>query len=69
MFLTNRDMLDLIELRHDLHRHPEISGEEKETARRIRNFLEQAKRTGLLPISAATASQRSMTAEKAVRRS
>ncbi len=43
MFLTNRDMLDLIELRHDLHRHPEISGEEKETARRIRNFLEQAK--------------------------
>lgn len=43
MFLTNRDMLDLIELRHDLHRHPEISGEEKETAQRIRNFLEQAK--------------------------
>lgn len=43
MFLTNKDMLDLIELRHDLHRHPEISGEEKETARRIRDFLEQAK--------------------------
>ncbi|MGG2477062.1 amidohydrolase, partial [Rhizobium sp. BR5] len=43
MFLTNKDMLDLIELRHDLHRHPEISGEEKETARRIRTFLEQAK--------------------------
>ncbi|CUX59866.1 amidohydrolase [Agrobacterium genomosp. 13] len=43
MFLTNRDMLDLIELRHDLHRHPEISGEEKETARRIRDFLAQAK--------------------------
>ena len=43
MFLTNKDMLDLIELRHDLHRHPEISGEEKETARRISDFLEQAK--------------------------
>ncbi|UXS33645.1 amidohydrolase [Agrobacterium tumefaciens] len=43
MFLTNRDMLDLIELRHDLHRHPEISGEEKETARRIRDFLAKAK--------------------------
>ncbi|MDQ1219917.1 metal-dependent amidase/aminoacylase/carboxypeptidase family protein [Agrobacterium sp. SORGH_AS 745] len=43
MFLTNKDMLDLIELRHELHRHPEISGEEKETARRIRDFLEQAK--------------------------
>ncbi len=42
MFLTNKDMLDLIELRHDLHRHPEISGEEKETARRVRAFLEQA---------------------------
>jgi amidohydrolase len=43
MFLTNRDMLDLIELRHELHRHPEISGEEKETARRIRDFLAKAK--------------------------
>lgn len=42
MFLTNKDMLDLIELRHDLHRHPEISGEEKQTARRIRAFLERA---------------------------
>ncbi|KAA3501470.1 amidohydrolase [Rhizobium rhizogenes] len=48
MFLTNKDMLDLVELRHDLHRHPEISGEEKETARRIRVFLEQAKPDKLL---------------------
>lgn len=48
MFLTNKDMLDLVELRHDLHRHPEISGEEKETARRIRNFLAQAKPDRLL---------------------
>lgn len=48
MFLTNKDMLDLVELRHDLHRHPEISGEEKETAGRIRAFLEQAKPDRLL---------------------
>lgn len=48
MFLTNKDMLDLVELRHDLHHHPEISGEEKETARRIRNFLAQAKPDRLL---------------------
>ncbi len=48
MFLTNKDMLDLIELRHDLHRHPEISGEEKETAQRIRTFLAQAKPDRLL---------------------
>ncbi|MBO9652800.1 MAG: amidohydrolase [Agrobacterium tumefaciens] len=48
MFLTNKDMLDLVELRHDLHRHPEISGEEKETARRIRTFLKQAKPDRLL---------------------
>ncbi len=48
MFLTNKDMLDLIELRHDLHRHPEMSGEEKETARRIRTFLTQAKPDRLL---------------------
>ena len=39
MFLTNRDLSDLIELRHDLHRHPEVSREERETARRIRDFV------------------------------
>jgi amidohydrolase len=48
MFLTNKDMLDLVELRHDLHRHPEISGEEKETARRILTFLAQTKPDRLL---------------------
>lgn len=48
MFLTDKDMLDLVELRHDLHRHPEIPGEEKETARRIRTFLAQAKPDRLL---------------------
>lgn len=39
MFLTNHDMVDLIDFRHDLHRHPEISGEEEETARRVVAFL------------------------------
>lgn len=39
MFLTNHDMVDLIDFRHDLHRHPEISGEEEETARRVAAFL------------------------------
>jgi amidohydrolase len=32
-------MLSLIELRHDLHRHPELSGQEAATARRIAAFL------------------------------
>jgi amidohydrolase len=39
MFLTNADMVDLIGFRHDLHRFPEISGEEAETARRVAAFL------------------------------
>ncbi|WP_332694649.1 amidohydrolase [Bosea sp. (in: a-proteobacteria)] len=39
MFLTNSDMVELIELRHVLHRAPEISGEERETARAIVGFL------------------------------
>lgn len=39
MFLTNHDMVDLINFRHELHRYPEISGEEEETARRVADFL------------------------------
>lgn len=39
MFLTNSDMVELIELRHALHRQPEVSGEERETARAIIGFL------------------------------
>jgi len=35
MFLTNRDVVDLQAFRHELHRHPEVSGEERETARRV----------------------------------
>lgn len=40
MFLTNRDLVELVDIRHDLHRHPEVSGEERETARRICTALE-----------------------------
>lgn len=39
MFLTNRDMVELQAFRHDLHRHPEVSGEEQETARRVAEAL------------------------------
>jgi amidohydrolase len=35
MTLTNSDIIDLIALRHDLHRHPEVSGHEAQTAQRI----------------------------------
>lgn len=34
-------MKDVIELRHKIHAHPEVSGEEQETADRITSFLEQ----------------------------
>lgn len=40
MFLSNRDLVELVDIRHDLHRHPEVSGEERETARRICTALE-----------------------------
>ncbi|MBX9467985.1 MAG: amidohydrolase [Rhizobium sp.] len=35
MFLTNRDIVELQAFRHELHRHPEVSGQERETARRV----------------------------------
>ncbi|MCP4183280.1 MAG: amidohydrolase [Hyphomicrobiales bacterium] len=38
----------LIELRHDLHRHPELSGEEEKTAIRIRSWLEQCSPTRII---------------------
>jgi amidohydrolase len=37
--LTNSDLIELTEFRRELHRHPEISGEEVETARTIVNAL------------------------------
>lgn len=39
MFLTNRDAIELQAFRHELHRHPEVSGEEQETARRVAEAL------------------------------
>lgn len=33
--LTNADLIELVALRHDLHRHPEVSGHEVQTAARI----------------------------------
>lgn len=33
MTLTNQDIADLVAFRRDLHRFPEISGEEAQTAR------------------------------------
>lgn len=35
MFLTDQDMVELTAFRRNLHRHPEVSGEEKDTARRV----------------------------------
>ncbi len=42
MSLADHDILDLIALRHELHRFPEISGQERDTAARIRAALAEA---------------------------
>ncbi len=39
MSLTNQDIADLVAFRRDLHRFPEISGEEEKTAARVVDFL------------------------------
>jgi amidohydrolase len=39
MQLTNQDLADLVAFRRELHRFPEISGEEAGTARRVVEFL------------------------------
>ncbi|MGO4389094.1 amidohydrolase [Microvirga sp. 2YAF29] len=39
MFLTNQDVVDLTEWRRELHRVPEVSREEAETARKVQAFL------------------------------
>lgn len=39
MSLTNADIVELVAFRHDLHRHPELSGEEAETASRVQKAL------------------------------
>ncbi len=42
MFLTNQDVIELTEWRRGLHRHPEVSGEEFETARTVEALLVSA---------------------------
>ncbi|MGL5010363.1 MAG: amidohydrolase, partial [Paracoccaceae bacterium] len=37
--LTNADITELTDIRRDLHRHPELSGEERETAARVVRHL------------------------------
>ena len=42
LFKLDKELIsELIELRHDLHRHPELSGQEYETQKRIATFLER----------------------------
>ena len=43
MTLTNQDIADLVQFRRELHRFPEISGEEAETARRVVTFLDDTR--------------------------
>jgi amidohydrolase len=37
--LNKKDISTLIQLRKELHQHPELSGEESETAKRLKSFL------------------------------
>lgn len=46
--LTNSDLIELTAFRRELHRHPEISGEEAGTARRIVSALEPLTPTRIL---------------------
>ena len=46
--LTNRDPIELTALRRDLHRHPEISGEEAQTAATIVRALTPMNPTGVI---------------------
>ena len=42
VFVESAQMIDpLVALRHDLHRHPDLSGQEGATARRVRAYIEQ----------------------------
>lgn len=40
MTLTAQDVIDLTRFRHDLHRHPEVSGHEAQTALRVQAVLQ-----------------------------
>ncbi len=46
--LTNHDLIELTEFRRALHRHPEVSGEEVETARKITAALKSLSPTRIL---------------------
>lgn len=46
--LSNSDLVELTEFRRDLHRHPEISGEEEQTARTIVTALKALSPTKVL---------------------
>ena len=48
MDLTNRDIEDLVAFRRELHRFPEISNEEEETAARVAAFLADTKPDAVL---------------------
>jgi len=39
--INPNDLQEIIALRHELHAHPELSGEEAETAERVRKYLER----------------------------
>lgn len=41
MFLSNDDLVELATFRQELHRFPEISGQEEQTAQRVRNYIQQ----------------------------
>lgn len=47
--LTNADILQLTALRHDLHRHPELSGAEGKTAARIANLVAASRPDQIIP--------------------
>jgi len=46
--LTNLDLMELTEFRRELHRHPELSGEEVETASKIEDALKPLSPTRIL---------------------
>lgn len=39
--LSDKDLEEIIEIRHQIHMHPEVSGKEYRTTKIIREFLEK----------------------------
>ncbi|MBQ3457580.1 MAG: amidohydrolase, partial [Synergistaceae bacterium] len=46
--MNNENLRKIINLRHELHEHPELSGHESETKRRLMNFLENNTRLAVV---------------------